>query len=77
LNLHSRFARFVSALKIPFPGNGDFGSKRRSSNAGSSQAAGAVAALLRRFALIHINVLSTALNEIQGGLMGRSAVPPG
>ena len=34
--------RFVSALKIPFPGNGDFGSKRLGSNAGSSQAAGAV-----------------------------------
>ena len=32
LNLHSRFGRFVSALKIPFPGNGDFGSKRRGSN---------------------------------------------
>jgi hypothetical protein len=26
-NLHSRFGRFVSALKIPFPGNGDFGSR--------------------------------------------------
>ena len=25
------FRRFVSALKIPFPGNGDFGSKRRGS----------------------------------------------
>jgi GAF domain-containing protein len=36
LNLHSRFGRFVSALKIPFPGNGDFGSKRRGSNARSS-----------------------------------------
>jgi hypothetical protein len=23
-----RFGRFVSALKIPFPRNGDFGSKR-------------------------------------------------
>jgi hypothetical protein len=33
LNLHSRFGCFVSALKIPFPGNGDFGSKRRGSNA--------------------------------------------
>jgi hypothetical protein len=32
LNLQSRFGLFVSALKIPFPGNGDFGSKRRSSN---------------------------------------------
>ena len=32
-NLHSRFGRFVSALKIPFPGNGDFGSTRRGSNA--------------------------------------------
>jgi hypothetical protein len=31
LNLHSRFGRFVSVLKIPFPGNGDFGSKRRGS----------------------------------------------
>src|SRR6516165_3331900 len=30
------FGRFVSALKIPFPGNGDFGSKRRGSNAGLS-----------------------------------------
>ena len=28
LNLRSRFGRFVSALKIPFPRNGDFGSKR-------------------------------------------------
>src|SRR5580704_9666659 len=28
LNLHSRFGRFVSALKIPFPRTGDFGSKR-------------------------------------------------
>jgi hypothetical protein len=28
LNLRSRFGLFVSALKIPFPGNGDFGSKR-------------------------------------------------
>jgi hypothetical protein len=36
LNLYSRFGRFVSALKIPFPGNGDFGSKRRGSNAGLS-----------------------------------------
>ena len=27
------FRRFVSALKIPFPGNGDFGSMRRGSNA--------------------------------------------
>jgi hypothetical protein len=35
LNRHSRFGCFVSALKIPFPGNGDFGSKRRGSNAGS------------------------------------------
>jgi hypothetical protein len=34
LNLHSRFGRFVSALKIPFPGNGDFGSKRRGLKAG-------------------------------------------
>jgi hypothetical protein len=42
LNLHSRFGRFVSALKIPFPGNGDFGSKRRGSNAGSSHASSAV-----------------------------------
>jgi SAM domain (Sterile alpha motif) len=32
-NLHSRFGRFVSARKIPFPGNGDFGSKRRGSSA--------------------------------------------
>jgi hypothetical protein len=36
LNYYSRFGRFVSALKIPFPGNGDFGSKRRGSNAGLS-----------------------------------------
>ena len=33
LNLRSRFGLFVSALKIPFPGNGDFGSKRPGSNA--------------------------------------------
>jgi hypothetical protein len=26
LNPYGRFGRFVSALKIPFPGNGDFGS---------------------------------------------------
>jgi len=26
LNLHRRFGRFLSALKIPFPRNGDFGS---------------------------------------------------
>jgi hypothetical protein len=42
LNLPGRFGRFVSAFEIPFPGNGDFGSKRPGSNAGSSQAAGAV-----------------------------------
>ncbi len=35
LNLQGRFGLFVSALKIPFPRNGDFGSKRRGSNAGS------------------------------------------
>jgi hypothetical protein len=35
-NLPCRFGRVVSALKIPFPGNGDFGSKRRGPNAGSS-----------------------------------------
>jgi hypothetical protein len=28
LNLQGRFGLFVSALKIPFPRNGDFGSKR-------------------------------------------------
>jgi hypothetical protein len=33
LNLPSRFGLFVSALKIPFPGNRDFGSKRHGSNA--------------------------------------------
>ena len=32
LNLRARFGAFVSAHEIPFPGNGDFGSKRRSSN---------------------------------------------
>ena len=31
LNLQGRFGLFVSALKIPFPGNRDFGSKRRGS----------------------------------------------
>src|ERR1700735_1699861 len=39
LNLHSRFGPFVSALKIPFPRNGDFGSKRTGSNAMSVSAA--------------------------------------
>ena len=33
MNLPSRFGLFVSALKIPFPGNRDFGSKRLGSNA--------------------------------------------
>jgi hypothetical protein len=33
LNLGSCFGLFVSALKILFPGNGDFGSKRHGSNA--------------------------------------------
>ena len=31
-NLRGRLGAFVSAHEIPFPGNGDFGSKRRSSN---------------------------------------------
>ena len=38
LNLYSRFGRFVSALKIPFPGNGDLGSKRRGSKRRGSNA---------------------------------------
>jgi hypothetical protein len=33
LNHPSGFGPFVSAVKIPFPGNGDFGSKRPGSNA--------------------------------------------
>ena len=32
LNLRGHLGVFVSAHEIPFPGNGDFGSKRRSSN---------------------------------------------
>ena len=32
LNLRVRLGAFVSAREIPFPGNGDFGSKRRISN---------------------------------------------
>jgi hypothetical protein len=32
LNIRSGFGLFVSALKIPFPGNRDFGSKRLGSN---------------------------------------------
>jgi hypothetical protein len=36
LNLRSRFGLFVSALKIPFLGNGDFGSKRPGSNVTSA-----------------------------------------
>jgi hypothetical protein len=33
LVFRSRFGAFVSAGKIPFPGNRDFGSKRRGSTA--------------------------------------------
>ena len=33
LNLRSRFGLFVSGLNIPFPGNGDCGSKRPNSTA--------------------------------------------
>jgi hypothetical protein len=31
-DLQARFGTFISAHKIPFPGNGDFGLKKRSSN---------------------------------------------
>jgi hypothetical protein len=32
-NISARFGAFVSGHEIPFPGNRDFGSKRRGSNA--------------------------------------------
>jgi hypothetical protein len=76
VNFSGCFVAFVSAHKIPFPGNRDSGSKRRGSNAGLGRPPAAMAGRVARSAACAHQQLSNAPSRVGHLVRATSTMMP-